>query len=168
MSYQPPPYSTPSPYPQPRKDNTLVWVLVTIAVMIFLCCCGVVGVFGWGSWVASQEISSAVSSASGSSTGQAVDEGAAASIDSGSVEQGWHISDTSDGLEPTDVQVTNEDDYPRAFSFYVNFLAEGEEVDDSMCTTGTIEPGETGPASCLPTFDLGEDLTYDSLSISSY
>lgn len=168
MSYQPPPYGTPSPYPQPRKDNTLVWVLVTIAVMIFLCCCGVVGVFGWGTWVASQEISSAVSSGSGNQVGEPVDEGEPASIDGGTVERGWSITDGGGGLEPTGVEVTNDDEYPRSFSFYVNYLADGAEVDDSMCTTGTIDPGESGAATCLPTLDLAEDLTYDTLSISDY
>ena len=168
MSYHPPAYGTPSPYPQPRKDNTLVWVLVTIAVMVFLCCCGVLGVFGWTGWVASQEISSAVSSVSSASSGETVDEGGPASIEGGSVAGGWSVLDTGGGLVPTDIQVTNEEDYPKAFSFYVNFVDDGTEVDDSMCTTETIEPGDTGPAACLPTLDPADELIYDGLTISDY
>ena len=175
---QPDPYGQPAPYGQaapygapPRKDNTLLWVLVTITVMIFLCCCGVLGIFGWAGWVAQDEVRSAVSSVSEQAEeaqGAPVVEGEGVSVDGGLVSAGWRIAEGERGYVPVDVTVTNDGEHPQSFSFYVNFRRDGVEIDDSLCTTPTIEPGGTGPARCRETVDAVDAVAYDALTISDY
>lgn len=167
MSYQQPGYpgAAPSPYAAPKKDNTLMWVLGILGGLLLLCCCGGLLFLGWTTYVAKETIDTYSSSYSSYSTGTAVSEGGSASISGASIASGWSISDTGNGPEPINVSVTNEDTYARTFSFYVNYLSNGTEVDDSLCTVSSLEPGASGTATCLAPYT---SVDYDSLSISEW
>lgn len=167
MSYQQPGYpgAAPSPYGAPKKDNTLWWVLGGIGAVVLLCCCGVLGFFGFAAYQADQAIESYTSSSSSGSAGTPVTEGQAVTISDGSIASGWEITSNALGLEPSGIEVTNTTSTAQTYFFYVNFTKGGTEVEDALCTTSSVQPGESATASCLSTVPEGTD--YDGLTISA-
>lgn len=180
MSYTPPPpppgqgdsgqnpYQTPgyaaNPYQAPKKDNTLWWILGGIAAVVLVCCCGAVIFFGFVANEASEEVSSASSSAdigSGdASSASPVAEGDEVTVGSAEVQSGWYL-DSSEKIQG--LSVRNDGGQIDSFFLTFYFMQDGEVVADTTCTTGSLDAGETDYSpTCVDAIDIG---AYDEIRV---
>lgn len=142
--YQPNPYAAGgSPYGQPpKRDNTLWWILGTIAVVVVICCIGVCGFFGWVGNEASKEIDSYSSSYSGTQASDAdeVDEGSQASDNGATIRSGWSVSSSG---ELVGVSLRNDGSSRDMLRVKLYFMEDGDVIEDATCSSTFLEPGET-------------------------
>lgn len=145
--------------PPPRRNNTVWWVLGVIAGVVVLCCCAGVVWFGFlanevrqsvTSAVSSYSTSSSVSSGSPPSSATPVSEGAGVTLGDAAVQSGWSVLPGGDisGLEVTNTSSTAE-----SFLVTVYYLQGGVVLDQMTCSSGTLQPAETGDLTCFGSAD---------------
>lgn len=164
QGYQPGAYG----YPQqpPQKSNVVWWVVGGVATLVLICCCAGIALFGYAANEAGEGVSSGMSSYSASSSSAAqsatpVAEGESVTLGDAQIESGWTI-DQSSG-EPVNLKVTNTSDVADSYYINVYFMKDGELIEDTSCSSGYLEPGDSDITSCIGIYT---DVDYDEIRMS--
>ncbi len=162
---QPAPYGQ-NPYGQPPKKSNAIWWIVGGIVALFLLCCGGIGAFiALAGNEVNKELESYSSSSSAGEEGVVVTEGGSFRLADMEGQSGWTIETDSFSSDIEGLVVKNAGTRSDSYMFNIVFSKDDVVLDDALCSTSQLAPGQSTTATCLGPFDSIDG--YDTIRVTS-
>lgn len=153
--------------PPPKKSNAWKWILITVFVVLVLCCGGfaacTAGIFGAADEV-SKSIEASESESGGENNAVEITEGEAFEVRGFDYAEGWSVTQKFGLVEIQGLKVTNNRDEKDAALVEIKFMQGSEILASADCSTQQLQPGQTATLDCFSGDALPDD--YDKITIN--